>query len=120
MNAENQINYVEFPASDFEATKAFYGILFNWTFEHYGEDYLAFNDGRMDGGFYKSDQRVAATNGAALVVFFAKDLENLQARVLEAGGTVCVPTFSFPGGRRFHFHDPHGNELAVWSDQNLT
>ena len=116
MNTENHINYVEFPASDFATVKTFYGKLFNWEFEHYGEEYLAFNDGRMDGGFYKSEKKAAASDGAALVIFYAKDLEHLQAQVIEAGGTVCVPTFSFPGGRRFHFHDPHGNELAVWTD----
>ena len=120
MNQENQINYVECPASDFAAMKAFYGSLFDWTFEHYGEEYLAFNDGRMDGGFYQSKERAAAATGAALVIFYAKDLEALQTRITDAGGTVCVPTFSFPGGRRFHFHDPHGNELAVWTDQDPT
>jgi len=120
MNTENQINYVEFPASDFEAVKAFYGALFDWNFEHFGEEYLAFNDGRLDGGFYRSDKRAAAADGAALVIFYTKDLEGLQQRVIDAGGAVCVPTFPFPGGRRFHFHDPHGNELAVWTDQGLS
>lgn len=119
MNHENRINYVEFPAADFAAIKAFYQELFGWTFEHYGEEYLAFNDGAMDGGFYKSEQRAAAADGAPLVIFYTKNLEDLQARLIETGGTVCVPIFSFPGGRRFHFHDPHGNELAVWTDQGL-
>ncbi len=120
MNKENQINYVELPASNFEAMKAFYGDLFEWTFESYGEDYLAFNDGRLDGGFYKSDNRAAAGDGAALIIFYTQNLEELQDRIVAAGGEVCVPVFAFPGGRRFHFHDPHGNELAVWTDQGLT
>jgi len=119
MNNENQINYIEFPASDFDAVKAFYSTLFQWTFEHFGEDYLAFNDGRMDGGFYKSTKKATAEDGAALAIFYAKDLEGLQARVEAAGGVICVPTFTFPGGRRFHFNDPHGNELAVWTDQMI-
>jgi len=119
MTDETQMNYVEFPSSDFEAAKAFYSALFNWSFTAFGEDYLAFNDGRMDGGFYKSEKKAAAADGAALVIFYAKDLEGMQARILSAGGAVCVPIFSFPGGRRFHFHDPHGNELAVWTDQGL-
>jgi len=117
MSHENQINYIEFPAADFESAKEFYGTLFDWTFEHFGEDYLAFNDGHLDGGFYKSTKKVKAEDGAPLVIFFTKDLEKLQGRVTAAGGNICVPTFSFPGGRRFHFNDPHGNELAVWTNQ---
>ncbi len=117
MNNENQINYVEFPAADFSAIKAFYTAVFNWTFEHFGEEYLAFNDSRMDGGFYKSTKKVTAEQGAALVIFYANDLEAFQERVTAAGGEICVPIFSFPGGRRFHFNDPHGNELAIWSDK---
>jgi len=120
LNKENRIDYVEFPAADFDAIKAFYGGLFNWTFTAFGDDYLAFNDGRLDGGFYRSGNRAAAATGAALVIFYTAELEQLQQRIEAAGGTVCVPTFSFPGGRRFHFTDPHGNELAVWTDQNLT
>ncbi len=119
MTLENRINYVEFPAADFSEMKRFYGGVFNWTFEHYGEEYLAFNDGAMDGGFYLSEQKATAAQGAALVIFFANDLEATQAKIVAAGGVVCVPIFEFPGGRRFHFNDPHGNELAVWSDQGL-
>jgi len=115
MTNEQHINYVELPASDFDAVQLFYQSLFAWSFTPYGEDYLAFNDGRMDGGFYKSDKVANAADGAALIIFYAADLENTQARVEAAGGKVCVPIFSFPGGRRFHFNDPHGNELAVWT-----
>lgn len=119
MSKEKQINYIEFPASDLNAAKVFYGSLFDWTFEHFGEEYLAFNDGRIDGGFYKSAKKVSAEDGAALIIFYTADLEATQQSIVAAGGKICVPTFSFPGGRRFHFNDPHGNELAVWTDQKL-
>ena len=88
--------------------------MFGWKFDDYGPDYIAFHDGRMAGGFYKSSN---ANPGGALVVIYAADLEATQARVVQAGGKVVRATFDFPGGRRFHFSDPGGNELSVWSDQ---
>jgi len=115
MTSENHVNYIELPASDFAATQTFYQSLFDWSFTPFGDEYLAFNDGRMDGGFYLSEKASKSNTGAALVIFYAADLEKTQARIKAAGGTICVPIFSFPGGRRFHFNDPHGNELAVWT-----
>ncbi|MCY4001496.1 MAG: VOC family protein [Bacteroidetes bacterium] len=113
-----RINYIELPANDLSKAKQFYGEVFGWTFEDYGEDYCAFNDGYLDGGFYPSALKSkSAANGAALVILYADDLESTMDRITNAGGEICTPTFSFPGGRRFHFHDPCGNELAVWSDQ---
>ena len=116
MPKERKIDYVEFPARDFDAVQAFYERVFGWTFTDYGEEYRAFNDGDLDGGFYASDLRSSTTNGAALVVLYASDLERIRDTVVTNGGTVIREIFSFPGGRRFHFTDPHGNELAVWSD----
>ena len=116
MSGDMKLNYIELPAADFDRVQQFYQTVFNWTFEDYGDGYRAFSDGKLDGGFYKSELVSSAGNGAALVIFYAIDLENAEHAVIEAGGTIVAPIFSFPGGRRFHFADPHGNELAVWSD----
>jgi len=117
MSADRKINYIEFPAADLDAVEAFYKSVFSWSFVSYGDEYRSFSDGNMDGGFYKSDQRSSYDQGSALVVFYAKNLEATEAAVKEHGGSIAREIFSFPGGRRFHFRDPHGNELAVWSDK---
>ncbi len=114
------IDYVELPAADFAAVDAFYSQVFGWTFESYGPEYHAFKDGNLDGGFYKSSTVSVADDGAALVIFYASDLEAAEAAIIAAGGSIVKPIFSFPGGRRFQFTDPHGNELAVWTDQGLS
>lgn len=108
-----RIDYVEFPAGDIATTKAFYNDVFDWVFEDYGPEYTAFHDGRLSGGFYQSPN---APGHGALVVIYAVDLEAVQQKVKKAGGRIVKETFTFPGGRRFHFSDPSGNELAVWSD----
>ncbi len=113
----SRIDYLELPAADLAAVRGFYEKAFGWTFTEYGPDYLAFNDGAMDGGFYRSDAQSSTENGAALVVVYASDLEAMRERVRSSGGNLVREIFSFPGGRRFHFADPHGNELAVWSDR---
>lgn len=105
------------PAEDFSKAKAFYGDVFVWTFQDYGNCYCAFNDGSMEGGFYRSPLNSDSSRGAALVVLYAENLEATLERVTIAGGELCKPIFSFPGGRRFHFLDPNRNELAVWSDR---
>ncbi|MFS8185121.1 VOC family protein [Pseudovibrio denitrificans] len=117
MTKSGKINYIELPAADLEAAKAFYGNALGWKFEDYGPEYAAFNDGDFDGGFYKADMSSSAAGGAALVVLYAEDLEGLQAKLEENGAKICREIFSFPGGRRFHFLDPNNNELAVWSDK---
>lgn len=108
-----QIDYIEFPATDLAAVKRFYAEAFGWTFTDYGPDYTSFADGRLAGGFTKA---ATVTAGGPLVVIVAADLADAEARVRRAGGTIVKPPFSFPGGRRFHFTDPSGNELAVWSE----
>jgi hypothetical protein len=118
MNEHEKINYVEFPANDIEATKAFFTTVFDWFFIDYGPEYTAFSNEGIDGGFFKSDLIVSTENGSALIVFYSKDLEQTQAKIKSAGGSIIKPIFSFPGGRRFHFGDPSGNEYAVWSDVN--
>lgn len=117
MPIDKKIDYLEFPASNFDAVQAFYEAVFGWSFTDYGENYRAFNDGRLDGGFYLSDAKSTTANGAALVIFYADNLEAVQQEVLAQGGKLTQAIFSFPGGRRFQFADPHGNELAVWSDK---
>ena len=108
----NRIDYVEFIVGDIARSKDFYGKTFGWTFTDYGPNYCAFNDGRLDGGF-TVDGEVAA--GGPLVVLYADNLEETLSNVVAAGGTIAKPIFSFPGGRRFHFIDLDGYELAVWS-----
>ena len=119
MNRDQRLDYIEFPATDFAAIEAFYGSVFGWKFESYGDAYLAFTEHRLEGGFYKAEPNLKSRqdNGATLAVFYADSLEETLGRVEAAGGQVSRPIFEFPGGRRFHFTDPHGNELAVWSDQ---
>jgi uncharacterized protein len=117
MNPNNhRIDYVELSVADIPAAKAFYHAAFGWPFQDYGPTYAAFNDGRLDGGL-QSDP--TERGKAPLVILYATDLEATLERVTAAGGKVVKPIFSFPGGRRFHFTDPAGNELAVWSDQGV-
>lgn len=114
MSTQLSVNYLEFSCRNIRAIKDFYKNAFGWTFTDYGPDYAAFNDGKMDGGFYLSDTHVLAGN--PLVVLYTEKLEQAQKDVESAGGSISKPIFSFPGGRRFHFKDPDGNELAVWSE----
>lgn len=118
MNEHEKINYVELPARDIQATKAFFTQVFGWSFEDFSPEYTAFSKQGIDGGFYKSDLASSTANGAALVVLYSRDLEATQAKIESAGGQVVKPIFSFPGGRRFHFSEPSDNEFAVWSDIN--
>lgn len=116
MPADRKIDYIELPARDLQLAKTFYGSVFGWQFVDYGPEYCAFNDGRLDGGFYKANLNATTANGSVLVVLYADDLEATLARVREGGGCIVKDIFSFPGGRRFQFADPNGNELAVWSE----
>ncbi len=118
MNEHEKINYIEFPAKDIQAVKAFFIAAFGWQFEDYGPDYIAFSNEGVDGGFFKSDQVSTTANGSALIVFYSKNLASTQSKIENAGGAIVQPVFAFPGGRRFHFCDPNGNEYAVWSDIN--
>ncbi|PCJ47628.1 MAG: hypothetical protein COA74_10850 [Gammaproteobacteria bacterium] len=119
MSNHEKINYVEFPANDFDATKTFYNKVFGWGFIDYGPDYMSFTNAGLDGGFYKSDLCSSQNKGATLIVLYSNCLISTQSKIEAAGGSIIMPTFSFPGGERFHFSDPNGNEFAVWSDQNI-
>ncbi len=117
MSQAVKINYLEMPAKDMVATKAFFTAVFNWQFTDYGPDYCAFSKAAgMEGGFYLSAQNAKVENGSVLVVFHSEDLAETQAKVERAGGKISQQVFTFPGGRRFHFLDPNGNEFAVWSE----
>lgn len=115
MRAHEKLNYVEFPARDLPATRRFFSAAFSWEFEEFGPDYCAFAGQGLDGGFYRSELYSSTRNGSALLVFYSDDLEATQARVEKAGGRIEKPIYQFPGGRRFHFSEPSGNEFAVWS-----
>lgn len=107
---ENQIDYIEMPAADIPGIRKFYTTVFGWKFEDYGPGYTSFFDGRLAGGF------ATTVPAAPLPVIYASDLPAALENIKAAGGVIVRDIFSFPGGRRFHFTDPHGNELAVWSD----
>lgn len=108
------INYIEFKAPNLEAVKKFYTEAFGWKFTDYGPTYTAFSESGIEGGFEKSEEPI--TNGA-LVILHHEKLERILEIVRKAGGKISKEIFSFPGGRRFHFIDPAGNELAIWSDK---
>jgi predicted enzyme related to lactoylglutathione lyase len=116
MNQHEKINYVELPAKDLAATKAFFESVFGWSFVDYGPEYTAFENQGLDGGFFQSDLTSSTENGAALIVFYSDQLEATLAKVQKAGGSILKPIYSFPGGRRFHFMEPSGNEFAVWGE----
>ena len=114
-NAEHdrRIDYIEFAVKSVPDAKRFYGNAFGWRFEDYGPDYASFADGRLSGGFQTATR---VQPGGPLVIIYAADLEEMEQKVKQAGGKIVKPIFSFPGGRRFHFTDPSGYGLAVWSD----
>ena len=107
------INYIEFKVADIARSKAFYGATFGWTFTDYGPGYCEFSDGHMTGGF---EAGAPVTAGGPLVVLYGTNLDEIMAAIEEADGAIIKPPFGFPGGRRFHFADPDGYELAVWSE----
>ncbi len=109
---DRRIDYVEFNVADVARSKKFYGGAFSWSFTDYGPEYCEFQDGRLTGGFASGQARGA---GGPLVILYANDLMDLQRRIEDAGGRIVKQTYDFPGGRRFHFADPDGYELAVWS-----
>ncbi len=118
MDTENSrqdrcINYIEFNVADIARSKDFYGKAFGWTFTDYGPNYCEFSDGHMKGGF---DANGPVTTGGPLVVLYDSDLPEILGCIEAAGGRIVKPIFEFPGGHRFHFTDPDGYELAVWTE----
>ena len=109
---DRRIDNIEFAVSDIARSREFYGKAFGWTFTDYGPEYCEFTDGRLTGGLAKG---MPVGPGGPLVILYADHLEATRRRLEDAGARIVKPAFSFPGGRRFHFLDPDGYELAVWS-----
>jgi hypothetical protein len=112
------INYVEISTTDIAGAKKFYAAVFGWSFQDYGPEYTSFEKASagIDGGFRRREGEEQPGHGAPLIVLYSRDLEATEGAVVAAGGAIVVPTFEFPGGRRFHFSDGAGNVLAVWSE----
>ena len=116
MSRHEKIDYLEFPSKDLEKTKTLFSSVFAWSFVDYGPDYLAFSNAGILGGFFKSDLSCSTKIGSGLTVFYSNDLAQTQSKIEKAGGLIIQAIFSFPGGSRFHFSDPNGNEYAVWCE----
>jgi len=116
MSDHHKIHYIELPALSVAAMKAFYGEAFGWTFTDYGPTYVAFHGAGIEGGFDESQAYIAPNKPGAFVILYSDDLEASEAAVTAAGGKICVQTYGFPGGKRFHFQDPSGNELGIWTE----
>ena len=113
MHTHHAIDYIELSVTDMAAAQGFYGAAFGWTFTDYGPGYAGIQvNGKEVGGLASADK---VTPGGSLVVLYSNDLEASLSAVRNANGRIAVDPFDFPGGRRFHFADPSGNELAVWS-----
>lgn len=108
-----KIDYLEFPSSDGANTRRFFGEAFGWQFTSYGPSYTGINDAGIDAGFDSGSSR----SQAPLAVIRTQDLELAERDVVAAGGTITTPAYDFPGGRRFHFREPGGAELAVWIEK---
>ncbi len=114
MSNHHRINYIEFPTDHLPKIKEFYSQAFGWEFTDYGAEYTAFKDGQLEGGFTAGK---VAKNAGPLVILYSDNLEESLKTVTRYGGKIVRPIYAFPGGRRFHFTDPTGNELAIWSTQ---
>ncbi len=114
-NIDNSINYIELPMKKSAETKKFYQQVFGWEFTDWGPDYISFSGANIDGGFNGLGE-AKITSPGVLVVLYASDLDAKLEEVTHAGGKIVKPIYEFPGGKRFHFNDPNGNELAVWSE----
>lgn len=114
-NIDKTINYIEFPLVDGDATRRFYETVFGWTFQEWGPNYLSFSGAGIEGGFNGED-KTHATSPGVLVVLYSSDLDAMLTAVSSAGAEIVRMPYDFPGGRRFHFKDPNGIELAIWTE----
>jgi len=112
----HRIHYIEFTTADIERTKKFYASVFGWSFQDWGPEYIAIQGAGIAGGFAKGEPNPAQCKSAPLVILYSNNLKASEEAIMAAGGSIVVPTFEFPGGRRFHFSDGIGNVLAVWSE----
>jgi predicted enzyme related to lactoylglutathione lyase len=117
MPINNTINYLEIPVTDMAASKDFFSNLFGWKFADYGPDYACFLEAGIDGGFYRAEQAGFSSANGPLIVMYHYEIDAIKARVISLSGKITKDTYSFPGGRRFHFTDPNNNEYAIWSDK---
>ena len=116
MNSHQTINYIEIPTTNIKLTKTFFKEVFNFEFKDFGNDYTSFNDKILNGGFFTSNQTMQSRTGSALIIFYSNNIYDTYNKIIRANGKIVQETFSFPGGRRFHFEDLTGNEYAVWTD----
>ena len=114
---DRRIDYIELAVADVARAKAFYTSVFGWKTTDWGDEYASFEDGRIGGGFAKAGNAPTSAGGP-LVILYSTDLEAIEKAVRDAGGAIVKEIFPFPGGRRFHFADPDGYVLAVWSDRD--
>ncbi|WP_340103810.1 VOC family protein [Rhodohalobacter sp. 8-1] len=118
MSIHHTISYIEFSTVRISDTKEFFTEIFGWYFTDYGDDYTSFSEAGVDGGFFSAGSQPTRPPSAALIVLYSEDLETTLGRVKNAGCIISKDIFSYPGGRRFHFIEPGGNELAVCSEDN--
>lgn len=116
MSRVHHINYIEFPVNDIALAKTFYSQVFGWEFVDFGAEYCSISNASIDAGFYLSEKSMSSDKGSALVVLYSSEIEESMKKVEAHGGIINKPLFEFPGGRRFHFIDPCGNEFAIWTD----
>ena len=115
-NVNDTINYIELPMIKKAETVAFYQQAFGWSFTDWGPDYVSFDGAGIDGGFNR-ESGVSVAGPGVLVILYSDDLSRTQSNIEKADGKIVRATYNFPGGQRFHFEDPNGNQLAVWSDK---
>jgi predicted enzyme related to lactoylglutathione lyase len=116
MSKHHRLDYLELPCTEIDASKAFFTSVFGWSFVDYGPDYCCTSGQPIEVGFFRSEQSAKTSAGSALTVLFSSDLAASEKAVMDAGGVIVKPVFEFPGGRRFQFEDPSGNEFAVWAE----
>jgi predicted enzyme related to lactoylglutathione lyase len=114
-HVHHAINYIEFPVTDMAATQRFFSAAFDWKFNDYGPSYVGIQKEGGEAGGLRLESKVVP--GGPLVILYSRDLDASFAKVKKAGGRIIKEPFDFPGGRRFQFADPSGNELAVWSEK---
>ena len=114
-HVHHAIDYVEFAVTDMAQSKSFYQAAFDWKFNDYGPGYAGIQKQGGEAGGFRLEREVAV--GGPLVILYSNDLDATIERVQGAGGRITKGPFEFPGGRRFHFEDPSGNGLAVWSER---
>lgn len=116
MSDHHTISYIEFPTIKISESKMFFSKVFGWSFSDYSDDYTSFSEAGVNGGFYSSGSQPNQPPSSVVVVLYSEDLEATLASVMEEGCKISKEIFDFPGGRRFHFIEPGGNEIGVWSE----